>query len=98
MDIKTREPFYIVVNNWEYVVRPGTAGVEKNRVVFFHDTTKTAAIGFSRDCCIDNEKIFQISRTLLDAEVSKRDVLKILDGFSKGDFGIKEVYEQINSL
>ena len=49
MDIKLKEPLYILSNGKEYIVRQGTVGVEKNRIVFFYDATKTSAIGFSRD-------------------------------------------------
>lgn len=98
MDIRIKEPLYIFSNNREYVVRPGTIGVEKNRVVFFYDTTRTSAIGFSRDYCIENPQTFQVAKTLTDREVSQRDVLKILDEYKQKEYDLSVVYERIKSL
>lgn len=98
MDIRIKEPLYIFSNNREYVVRPGTIGVEKNRVVFFYDTTRTSAIGFSRDYCIENPQTFQVAKTLTDREVSQRDVLKILDEYKQKKYDLSVVYERIKSL
>lgn len=82
MNIRIKEPLYVHIDNNEYVVRPGTAGVEKNRVVFFHDVTRNAAVGFPRDCCLDNPQIFQVSRTLTDKEVSVKDVIRLVEDCS----------------
>lgn len=79
MDIRIKEPLYLNNQGKAYVVRPSTVGVEKNHIVFFHDTTKANAVGFSRDFCLDNPQLFSISRTLSDKEVSVRDVLKVID-------------------
>lgn len=98
MDIRVKEPLYILIGNQEYVVRPGTVGVEKKRVVFFYDTTRTSAVGFSRDYCIDNPQTFQVMRTLSDKEVSQKDVLKILEDYGKNNCSLAEVYERIKSL
>lgn len=98
MDIRVKEPFYILSNNKEYVVRPGTVGVEKNRVVFFYDTTRTSAIGFSRDYCIENPQTFQVAKTLSDKEISQRDVFKILDEYNRKEYDLAEVYERIKLL
>lgn len=98
MDIRIKEPFYILSNGKEYVVRPGTVGVEKNRVVFFYDNTRTLAVGFSREYCIENPQTFQVSRTLSDKEISQRDVFKILDEYSQKGVDLSEVYERIKSL
>lgn len=98
MDIKVKEPLYILSNNREYVVRAGTSGVERNRVFFFYDTTRTSAVGFSRDHCIENTQTFQVSRNLSDKEISQRDVFKILDSYERKECNLAEVYERIKSL
>lgn len=98
MDIRVKEPLYILSQGQEYVVRPGTVGVERNRVVFFYDNTRTTAVGFSRDYCIENPQTFQIAKTLTDKEVSKRDVLKILDMYNRKECSLSDVYEQIETL
>lgn len=98
MDIRVKEPLYILSNNKEYVVRPGTVGVEKNRVVFFYDTTRTSAIGFSRDYCMENPHTFQVAKTLSDKEVSQKDVFKVLDEYSRRECDLSEVYERIKIL
>lgn len=98
MDIRVKEPLYILNRNQEYVVRPGTVGVERNRVVFFYDNTRTVAVGFSRDHCMENPQTFQVSRTLSDREVSQKDVLRILDEYNRKEYDLAEVYERIKSL
>lgn len=98
MDIRVKEPLYILSHGQEYVVRPGTVGVDKNKVVFFYDTTRTVATGFSRDYCVENPQTFQVSRTLTDKEVSQKDVLKILDEYNRKECDLADVYERINSL
>ena len=60
------------------MVRPGTVGVERNKVVFFYDVTRTAAVGYSRDYCLENPYTFAVSKTLADREVRATDVIKIL--------------------
>ena len=79
MDIRIKEPMYVLNQGHEYVVRAGTVGVEKNRVVFFYDNTRTTAVGFPRDYCIENPHAFQVMRTLSDKEISLRDVLRIIE-------------------
>lgn len=98
MDIRIKEPLYLLSGDKEYTVRPGTVGVEKNRVVFFYDATRTSAIGFSRDYCLENPQTFQVAKTLSDKEVPQRDVLKILDEYSQKKYSLSEVYERIKSL
>lgn len=78
MDIKIKDSIHILHQGQEYIVRPGTIGVEKNRVVFFHDVTRTAAVGYSREHCLENPQVFAVSRTLSDKEVSMSDVLKVI--------------------
>lgn len=98
MDIRVKEPLYLFIQGQEYVVRPGTVGVEKNRVVFFYDNTRTASVGFSRDYCLENPQTFQIAKTLSDKEVSQRDVFKILDGYSRREYDLTEAYRRIEAL
>lgn len=98
MDIRVKEPLYLLSSDKEYTVRPGTVGVEKNRVVFFYDTTKTSAVGFSRDYCLENPQTFQVAKTLSDREVPQRDVLKILDDYGQKKCTLVEVYDRIKSL
>ena len=95
MDIRVKEPLYILHQNNEYVVRPGSVGVERNKVVFFYDTTKTTAVGFSRDFCIENPQTFQVSRNISDREVSIRDVLKVIEA---SDISAKSKEELILTL
>lgn len=98
MDIRLKEPLYILFNDREYVVRPGVTGVEKNKVVFFYDSTKTSAVGFSRDYCIENPQTFQVTRTLSDREISLRDVLKLIDESGLPSEKTEELYQKIKSL
>lgn len=79
MDIKIREPLYLQSGNTEYIVRQGTSGIDRNKVVFFYDNTRTMAVGFSRDFCLENPQMFQVSRTIADRSVSLRDVAHVID-------------------
>ena len=49
MDIRNKEPMFITQDGKEYVVRQGTVGVERKRIIFFYDTTRTVAVGYARD-------------------------------------------------
>lgn len=98
MDIKVKEPLYIVDKGYEHVVRPGTVGVERNRVVFFYDTTRTSAVGFSRDFCLENPQMFQVSRTLSDKEISVKDVLRVLSESGMPSDIVEQLGERIKSL
>lgn len=98
MDIRIKEPLYINQQGKEYVVRPSTVGVEKNHIVFFHDTTKTNAVGFSKDFCIDSPQLFSISRTLTDKDVSVRDILKIIDENVSDKETLERIKMEIKSL
>ena len=98
MDIRIKEPLYILSQGQEYVIRPGTVGVEKNRVVFFYDTTRTSAVGFSRDFCIENPQTFQVAKTLADKDISMRDVLRIIDESNLSSEQTEELYQRIKSL
>lgn len=98
MDIRIREPLYILDHAQEYVIRPGTVGVERNHVVFFYDNTRTAAVGFSREYCLENTQTFQVAKALSDKEVSQRDVFRILDEYNRKEYDLAEVYERIKAL
>lgn len=98
MDIRVKEPLYIFCQGQEYVVRPGTVGVERNKVVFFYDVTRTAATGFSRDYCLENPQTFQVSRTLSDKELSLKDVVKVIEESHLSTSDKKNIIETINSL
>lgn len=98
MDIRIREPLYLLHSGQEYIVREGTVGVEKNKVVFFFDVTKTSAVGFSRDFCLENTQMFQVSRTLSDKDVSVRDVLKVIDESNLTSEQTHELYMKIKAL
>lgn len=98
MDIKIKESIYLLNKGQEYVVRAGTTGVERNKIVFFFDGTRTVAAGFPRDYCLENPELFQVSRTLTDKEVSVRDVLKVIDESSLPSDKHEELYMAIKSL
>lgn len=99
MDIRVKEPLYILHQGQEYTVRPGTVGVERNKVIFFYDVTRTAAVGYSREYCLENPQTFQVSRTLSDKEVSVKDVARIVENFPHlSEPAIRILIEQINSL
>lgn len=98
MDIRIREPLYIFSNDKEYVVRPGTVGVEKKRTVFFYDTTRTSAVGFSREYCLENPQTFQVARTLSDKDVPLKDVLKVIDESGLSQVAIANLHERLKSL
>lgn len=79
MDIRIKEPLYITSQDTMYMIRPGTVGVEKNRVVFFYDVTRTFSVGYSRDFCLENPHIFQVAKTIVDREIPYRDIVKSLE-------------------
>nr|UVY15555.1 MAG: hypothetical protein [Bacteriophage sp.] len=79
MEIRNKESLFIIQDGKEYVVRQGTVGVERKRIVFFYDTTRTAAVGYSRDFCLDSPDLFSVSRNLTDKDVSLRDVKKVVE-------------------
>ena len=98
MDIRIKETMYLRSENTEHVVRSGTVGVETKKVVYFYDVTRTTAIGFARDFCLENPQIFQVSRNLSDKEVSIRDVLKVIDESDLNSKQAEELYQKIKSL
>lgn len=98
MDIKVTEPLYVRNGGVEHVVRPGTTGTEKNKVVYFYDATRTIAVGFAKDFCLENPQVFQVSRTLTDKEVSLRDVLRIVETTGFPNDTVAEIYEKLKQL
>lgn len=98
MDIRVREPLYITSQGQDYVVRPGTVGVERNKVVYFYDVTRTAAVGYSRTYCLENPQTFSVSKTLSDKEVPVSDVLKVLKDCPLPPHIFEELQERIKSL
>lgn len=78
MDIKVKEALYIETLGTQYVVRAGTTGVEKKKIVYFYDNTRTCAVGFPRDLCLENP-MFAVTRTITDREVSLKDVLSVIE-------------------
>lgn len=100
MNIKVKEPLYMKANDTEYVVRPETIGVERNKVVYFYDTTKTAAVGFSRDYCLENPSLFHIQREITDKEVSMRDVMAVVRGYahSMEPIDFEDLTEKLQAL
>ena len=81
MDIRIKEALYLKNLGTQYVVRAGTIGVEKKKVVYFYDNTRTCAVGFPRDFCLENP-MFAVTRTITDREVSLKDVISIVDELS----------------
>lgn len=99
MDIRVKEPLYILSRGQEYVVRPGTVGVEKNRIVFFYDVTRTASVGYPREFCLENPQMFSVARTLTDKEVYLKDVVKTLENFPRIQDNVREMLiEQLKAL
>ena len=75
MNIRIRETLNIKVGDKEHVVRAGTMGVEKSKIVYFYDTTRSCAVGFSREVCLENLQVFSVTRNIEDREVPLLDVL-----------------------
>lgn len=98
MDIQNKEPLYILSQGQEYIVRPDTHGVDKNKVVFFFDTTRTQAVGFSRDYVLENPQTFQVNRNLTDKEVSVRDVVKVIEDTDLPKELYNELITKVKSL
>lgn len=98
MNIRIRETMYIRSGDVEHIVRPGTIGVEHKKVVYFYDVTRTVAAGFSRDFCLENPQIFNVSRSLSDKEVFLRDVLKVIDESDLDSTQIEKLCQRIKAL
>lgn len=78
MDIRLKEALYLKNSGTQYIVRAGAIGVEDKKVVYFYDNTRTCAVGFPRDFCLENP-MFSITRTINDREVFLKDVLKVIE-------------------
>ena len=78
MDIRIKETLYLHNNDTDYIVRANTMGVEKNKIVYFYDVTRTISVGFPRVFCTENPQMFQVSRTLSDREISITDAVKAI--------------------
>lgn len=99
MEIRNKEVLYISAGGSEYVVRQGTVGVERNRIVYFYDNTRTQAVGFSREFCLENHQMFQVSRTLADKEIPIRDIARVIENFPNlAAQTISGLIQEINKL
>lgn len=99
MDIRVKEPLYAMQHGSQYVVRPGTVGVEKNKIVYFYDVTKTVAVGVSRDFCLENPQIFQLSKTLSDKDIPLRDIRKVIESkLGQQPTLMQEIINELESL
>lgn len=79
MDVAVKETMYVSINGKEYVVRQETKGVQRGQVIYFYDATKTVAIGFDKNFCVNTKTMFQVARTMDEREVSIKHVLAILE-------------------
>ena len=98
MDIRIKESLFLRNGSQEYVVRCGSIGAEHNKVVYFYDVTKSMAVGFPRQFCIENPQMFQVSRTLSDREVSVNDVIKGLKEMNLPADIQRMLEDKVNSL
>jgi hypothetical protein len=79
MTIRTKVTFYAGTGDSEGVIRVGTVGVEKNRIVRFYDVSGKYFVGFSRQDCLENRDLFACTPGINDHEVSVSDVLKVIE-------------------
>ena len=80
MIVRTKDVFYVRINDSTLVVRPNTTGVNQDgKVFFFPDVTGTVAIGFPKETCLNLPGLFSISRNIEDKDVSLRDVLRVVE-------------------
>ena len=86
MDIRIKESLVISVKGLDYIVRSGTIGIEKKRIVYFYDNTRSVSVGFPRDVCVNTPVMFSVSRTLTDREVSIKDVLEVIEQMEDGGY------------
>lgn len=88
MDIRIKETAYIKNSGTTHVIRAGTLGVEKQKIVYFYDATRTCAVGFPREVCLENPT-FAVTRTITDRDVPLKDVLSIIDDVQ--DLELREI-------
>lgn len=79
MTIRTRVTLYAGTGDCEGVVRVGTVGVEKNRIVRFYDVSGKYFAAFARQDCLENKEMFECAPGINDHEVSVSDVLKVIE-------------------
>lgn len=77
MEIRLKEPLYLLCDGTEHVVRAGTIGVEKKKLIYFYDSTSKNAFGCPKQFCIENPQMFAVQRNLTDTEIPLRDVMKL---------------------
>ena len=102
MEVTIRETVYVSNGVNEYIVRQDTSGVERGQLVFFYDATKTVAIGFNKDFCVEQQSMFRVKRVITDREVSVKQVIRLIDNFTPEMLthpeGLRYLKEQITSL
>lgn len=91
MQIKTKDTLFVKTADGEFVVRPGSTGVESKRVIYFTDVTGTNAVGFPKDICVNVPSLFSVSYSIEDKEVSLKDVLREISSISMP----KELQDQL---
>lgn len=98
MDFFLKEPLSVYQNGNMYSIRTQTKGVEQLGQVLFFDVTKSVAISFAKDFCLENTSMFQVNRLISDKEVSLRDVLKVIAETTLSDNKKQELFLKLNSL
>ena len=98
MTIRVKDTLYGKEGGNSFIVRQGTIGVERDKIVYFYDNTKSMAIGFPRDVCLNTPALFSVQRTIEDREVSVRDVVKIVENARITKDVMDEITTEILSL
>lgn len=98
MDVYIREPLSVYQDGKSYEIRTKTKGVVNLGQVLFFDVTKTVAVAFAKDFCLETPALFQIQRTITDKDVSLRDVFKVLSDSDLPDEVKRELSLKLNSL
>lgn len=98
MDVYIREPLSVYQDGKSYEIRTKTKGVISLGQVLFFDVTKTVAVAFAKDFCLETPTLFQIQRTITDKDVSLRDVFKVLSDSDLPDEVKRELSLKLNSL
>lgn len=79
MTIRNKITLYAGSEDNEGVIRVGTIGVEKNRIVRFYDVSGKYFVAFSRQDCLENKEMFECTPGINDHEVNVSDVVKIIE-------------------
>ena len=102
MEILIRETMYVTQNGQDYVIGHSTIGVERKNIIYFYDTTKTVAVGFTLAYCKENRNLFLLNRSITDREVSVRQIVKIIETMPTNGLAVNEIIrilaEKIKSL